>query len=133
VNPALVRRGAGLLLVLHGIAHLPGAIGAWQLAKLQDLPYSTVVLDGHVDVGDVGMAFLGVIWLIASVAVVAAGISVWRGDPRAIDVVAGAATVSLAICLVGLPAAAIGVWVDVAVLVVAAERWIREPAVTDPV
>ena len=67
------------LMTLHGIAHLVGFAGAWQLAPAKEIPYKTTVLGGHLQLGDTGIRVMGVLWLFAAVAfVVAAGGAVFN-------------------------------------------------------
>jgi hypothetical protein len=49
----------GFLMMGHGVAHLPGFLVSWQLATLPDLPYSTTLFAGRLDVGDAGTRILG--------------------------------------------------------------------------
>ena len=45
-----MRYALALLLLGHGIAHLPGFLVGWQLASFPELPFSTTVLAHIVDV-----------------------------------------------------------------------------------
>ncbi len=69
-------------MFLHGLIHLIGVVTFWRLGLHEH--YSTKILGGALDVGDIGMRVLGLAWLIAVVAyaVVAFGMFVeldwWR-------------------------------------------------------
>jgi len=63
-----------LLFVIHGVAHLPGFLTAWRLASLEGMAYKTTLLAGSVDVGDVGIRIVGVVWLLAAIGFVVAGV-----------------------------------------------------------
>jgi hypothetical protein len=41
-----------LLLLAHGVAHLPGFLVSWQLRSFPEMPYRTAFLGGSVDVGE---------------------------------------------------------------------------------
>lgn len=112
---SLLRRAAAVFLVAHAVAHLVGFLGASRLGEFRDAPYTTLVLNGALDVGDGGMRIIGIAWIVAAAAFIGAAVAVWRGRIRA---AALAAIGSLVLCLAGLPAAIVGVWIDVAILVV---------------
>ena len=61
----MLRWALALLLVGHGLAHLPGFLVAWRLRELPMLPYTTTILGGHFDVGALGARLLGLGWLLA--------------------------------------------------------------------
>lgn len=110
----------GFLLAAHGIAHFPGFVSAWKLATLAELPYKTTVLAGRVDVGDTGVRLLGVFWLLAALACLAAGAAVALQTAWALRLAAFAVVASLLMCVVGWPEARIGVAVNIALLVLLA-------------
>jgi len=35
-----------VIAILHGLIHLMGFVAYWPLAKVPDLPYKTILLDG---------------------------------------------------------------------------------------
>jgi hypothetical protein len=126
----LVRRAAAAFFVAHGVAHLVGFLGSWGLGEFEDAPYTTFILNGTVDVGDIGMRVVGVLWLAAAAAFGAAAVAVWRGHIRA---VAALTTFSLVVCVIGLPTAIVGVWVDVAILLALGAVAVVRPAALRPV
>ena len=69
-----MRIALAVLMAVHGVAHLVGFAGAWRLAP-DGIPYKTTVLAGHVDLGDVGIRAVGLLWMGLAVgfAVAAAG------------------------------------------------------------
>ncbi len=107
-----MRTAIALLMALHGIAHLPGFLNSWELVTLEEIPYHTTVLSGRLDVGDVGIRALGVLWLAAAVtfAVAAGGALAHAG--WWIPWAAGAALGSLILSAVEWPEARIGVAVN---------------------
>lgn len=108
------------ILVLHGIAHMPGVIGSWNLAPLDGVPYHTTLLGGRVDVGDAGMRVMGAFWLLAAVGFVVAGAATALHREWAPAMVAATAAVSLGLCILEYPAARIGLALDLAILAVLA-------------
>jgi hypothetical protein len=57
-----------LLLLVHGIAHLPGFLVNWQLRSFPELPFRTTVFGGTLDVGLIGIRAVGVGWLLVTIA-----------------------------------------------------------------
>ena len=57
-----------LLLLVHGIAHLPGFLVNWQLRSFPELPFRTSVFGGTLDVGLIGIRAVGVGWLLVAIA-----------------------------------------------------------------
>src|SRR5690349_17519524 len=105
------------LMALHGIAHLVGFVGSWNLGPpAPAVPYKTTVLAGHVDLGDVGIRVVGVLWLAAAIAfvvtAVGAAMNVEWWMRMALVVTLG----SLALTVLEWPLARIGLYVDVALL-----------------
>jgi hypothetical protein len=71
-----MRFALAMLMLLHGLAHLPGFLVPWRIAHLAELPYGTTVLMGRMDVGDAGIRVVGLLWLLAAIGfcTVAAGV-----------------------------------------------------------
>ena len=63
-----------VLMVLHGVAHLPGFVNEWRLANLEGIAYRTTILAGRVDLGDAGIRVVGLLWLASAVAFCVAGV-----------------------------------------------------------
>ena len=104
------------LMALHGIAHLVGFAGAWQLAPAKEIPYKTTVFGGHWQLGDAGIRVMGVLWLFAALAfIVTAGGAVYntRWWTNAALIVTA---VSLAMTIVEWPEARFGLVVNVGIL-----------------
>jgi hypothetical protein len=129
----MARAVIGLFLALHGVAHAVGFTASWRLAASAEAPYTTSILNGLVDVGDAGIRIIGVLWLVAALAMLAAAVQVWRRSPHAVAAVLTATAFSFVMCLVGLPAAQIGAGIDLVILGVVASAGLngafaREPA-----
>ena len=114
-----------ILMALHGVAHLVGFAGSWQLAP-DGIPYKTTVLGGRVDLGDVGIRTVGLLWLVTAVAfAIAAGAAVTR-TPWWPQLALGVAVVSLLLSSTEWPEARIGVGVNVVIIAaLLAARWMR--------
>lgn len=118
-----MRIALAVLMALHGVAHLVGFAGSWQLAAAGSIPFKTTVLAGHIDLGNAGIRAFGVLWLVAAFAfVVAAGGAAldtewWRA--AALATAAG----SLALTVLEWPQARIGAWLNAAIIVVLLVGW----------
>lgn len=108
------------LLVGHGVAHLVGFVSSWKLATLAELPYKTTVFAGRVDVGDVGIRIIGVLWLLAALAFLLAAGAVGAGAHWAGRFLLATVVASLLLCAVGWPDARIGVAVNAVLMLVLA-------------
>lgn len=108
------------LLALHGVAHWVGFVVNWRLTAFEEMPYTTTLLAGRLDVGDVGIRIVGIFWLLTGMAflVVAAGA---LGRKAWWPPVALAVTVfSIAMSILGWPDARVGVYLNLGILAVLA-------------
>lgn len=126
----LARRAAALFLLAHGFAHLVGFLGSWRLGEFADAPYTTEILNGAVDVGDAGIRAIGLLWIAGAAGFAAAAVAWLRGRHA---VVAAVAIASLALCVVGLPNAIVGVWVNVGILAALAALALARTSAARPV
>jgi hypothetical protein len=126
---SLIRRAAAAFLVAHGVAHLVGFVGSWQLGQLRDAPYTTAILNGAIDVGDAGMRVMGVLWLAAAAAVIGAAVATWRGELRMVAVLTIG---SLVVCVLGLPNAIAGVAIDAVILAALVAITLLRPTALGP-
>ena len=112
----MLRIAFAVFLALHGVAHLVGFAGSFQLGEFRGKPLDTTLLGGRIDVGRGGIRAMGVAWLLTAVAFVAVAGAVWAdaaGWPTLTAVVAG---VSLVLSVLGWPAARVGVFLNLAIL-----------------
>ena len=114
-----------IVLVGHAVAHVVGFVGPWRLISSAELPYKTTLLAGRIDVGDGGIRIVGLLWLAMGCAFIAASAALALRKPEAFAFMAVVAGGSLSLCLVGWPEARIGLFVNVALLVLFAAnlRW----------
>lgn len=113
-----MRIALSLLLLLHGIAHLPGFLVSWRLMKAESMSYGTSIVGGALDVGDTGIRLVGVLWLLVAAACVVAGVAGLRGTPGWPTLALTAVTFSFLLCIIGWPAARIGLALDAALLAI---------------
>ena len=113
-------RGARLLfgafLLLHGLAHAPGILGSWKLATFEGASYRpNVLLD---QAGDSVVYLLGVLWLVAGVTYLLAGIGVLRRAVWWPQAVAVAALTSLVVTTLWAEDAVVGLAINLGVVAV---------------
>jgi len=106
----------GIVLLLHGVAHLVGFVVPWGFGNLPDTAYTTTLLAGRVDIGHTGIRIVGVLWLVTALAFAAAGVGTLMLQPWWRWLTLTVASVSLVLSLLGWPEARIGVLVDLAIL-----------------
>jgi len=110
-----MRFALAALMILHGIAHLVGFAGSWQVGEL---PYKTTVLGGRVDLGDAGIRATGILWLAAAVAFVIVGGGTALNYDWSTKAALYVTLASLALTIFEFPAAKIGLAVNLAILAV---------------
>ncbi len=111
-----MRFALAVLFALHGIAHLVGFAGSWQLAASGDLPYKTTVLNGRIDLGDAGIRMFGLLWIVAALAFVMAAAGIVLEADWWVKLATIVAVGSLALTVLEWPAARIGLYLNVAIL-----------------
>lgn len=111
-----MRYALALLFVAHGVAHLPGFLTSWRLASLEGMAYKTTLLAGSVDVGDVGIRIVGVLWLLVAMGFIASGIGTALGVAGWGTLTAVVASFSLVLSVLEWPEARIGLVVNLVIL-----------------
>lgn len=106
-----------LLLLAHGIAHLPGFLVNWQLRSFPELPFRTTIFAGTLDVGLLGIKAVGGGWLVVAIAfgLAALGVLVRSGwwQPLAYSAVGASVLLTAA----GWPEARLGLVANVLVII----------------
>ncbi len=123
-----MRTALAFILMAHGVAHLPGFLVPWRISSPPDLPYQTRLLNGALELGDLGARVVGVLWLLAAIAFGAAAVATYRGAPRWATFALAVVLFSLILSALGWPASRIGLAVNVVLLVVLAAAFRRSGA-----
>jgi hypothetical protein len=111
-----MRIAVAILLLIHGVAHLPGFVVPWRLAAMPQMPYKTTLLKGSFDAGDAGIRMVGVLWLLAGLGLVAAAVATLRGSSNWPTITLGVLVFSLALCILGWPDSRIGAALNLVLL-----------------
>ena len=109
-----------VLLVAHGVAHLPGFLVSWQLQSFPELPYRTTIVGGSIDVGSSGIRAIGLAWLASSVMFGIAAAAALMQAPWWQSLVLTAVGLSTTLCLAGWPDARLGLVANAVILVIVA-------------
>jgi hypothetical protein len=107
-----------VIALLHGLIHLMGFVAYWPLASLPDLPYKTSLLNGRWELGAAGMRLFSLLWLLAALGWVVAGLLLIFEQPAWAPLMLGATLLSLAICLLDWGVAFRGALIDLAFLLI---------------
>jgi hypothetical protein len=111
-----VRAALIVVMVLHGLAHLPGVIVDWRLSRLSELPYRTSLFWSRLDVGNGGMRIMGALWLAAGIAFEIAAVGAGLGRAWWLPMAGAAAGLSLTISILAAPDAPVGVAVNLLII-----------------
>ena len=104
-----------ILMMLHAVAHLVSVVEAWQLIP-DGFPYKTTVFAGRVDLGDVGIRAVGLVWLFVAIGFLLAAIGAVAGSAWWVPVALGIAASSLLLSFAELPDARTGVVINLAII-----------------
>ena len=88
-----------MYLIVHGLIHLFGFVANSQIVETEDITYQTTVLAGRLDVGDVGTRVLGIVWLLAAVAFVVSGVTIFSSPAWWWSFTLAVTVVSMALCI----------------------------------
>lgn len=114
----IIGRAAAVFIILHGIAHLMATSVYWKLNESPDLPYTTAILGGRIDLGETGIAFFGLLWLVAGLGTALAGVALLLHPAGARGLLLGITLFSLTLCMMVLEAARVGLLINLGILAV---------------
>jgi hypothetical protein len=109
-----MRFAIAFLLLMHGVAHGVGFVGAWGLRS--DMPAVDHLLGGAIALSPGSTRLMGVFWLLAGLGVFASGIAAALRWPLWLPLALGMGAASLLLCLLTLPITWIGAIMNVAVM-----------------
>ncbi|HPN38370.1 MAG TPA: hypothetical protein PL041_08195 [Melioribacteraceae bacterium] len=101
-----------IILVAHAIAHLPGFVMSFKLAKIKELPYSTKVFFKKIEIGEIGIKIYGLIWLVLSLIFFTAVILIIFEMPVFKITIITASILSFLISVLGLPETKFGIIIN---------------------
>ena len=119
-----MRIALAMLMVVHGLAHSVGFVGAWHIGP-ESVPYKTTVLAGRLDLGHAGIRVVGTLWLAAAIAFVLAAIAAVMGVAWWPQLALFVALVSALLSAAELPEARLGLAINVGIIaVLLTGRWL---------
>jgi len=80
----------------------------WKLGGPRSVEYSTSLFNRSLEVGDVGVKLVGLIWLATALAFLAVAVLLWRRHAWALRLTIALLAVSLGLCIAGLPGSIMG-------------------------
>ncbi len=86
------------------------------MITIKEEPYKTTLLLGKIDVGNIGIRVIGIVWLIAAIACIIVAIGSWTNATWWLSTVLYVAIFSLVLCIFGLPGAKIGILANVLII-----------------
>jgi hypothetical protein len=114
----MVQVFVAIFLILHGLVHLLWFVVPWRIMEVDGLPYSTTIIGGRIDVGQGGIRFVGLLWILGAIAFVIAGIGLLFSAPWWWTATLLAAIYSLFLSVLGWPDSKYGALIDVLILAV---------------
>jgi hypothetical protein len=124
-----MRVAMGIYLLVHGLCHFVGFVVPWKIMTMKEEPYRTTLMAGAMEVGDIGIRLVGILWLLACVSFMACGIWALASWPWWRAAILPLALASSVLCVLGLPGAKIGILANglvLAYLAGAGLRWLPE-------
>jgi hypothetical protein len=112
----IMRIVVGIYLLIHGFCHLVGFLVPWKLITSKEEPYKTTLLSGAIEVGDIGIRVVGILWLLTALAFLANGMGALAGSSWWSEAAFGLALTSTVLCVFGLPGAKIGILANLLLL-----------------
>ena len=113
VGGTLAARALAVFLAFHGVAHFAGTGGS---LKLVDGGHADVLGGSAQLAGAAALTTLAIAWAVIGAAYLVVAVLVWIGHPMARAALIGVTAVSLALSVLQLPLAVVGVVIDVALL-----------------
>jgi len=114
----LIQIGLAIFLILHGLVHLLWFVVPWQMTVVDGLPYRTTIFGGNIDVREGGIRFLGLLWVLATIGFVVAGLGLLFSASWWATAVLVAAVYSFLLCLISLPESKWGALIDVGIVAI---------------
>ena len=103
-------------LFVHGFAHLVGFVVSWRIATLKEIPHRTALLAGSIDIGELGIRVVGLLWLLEGLSFAVSSLGVILRAPWSLPLTAVVMVGSVLLCVAGLPDSWIGVFVNLAIV-----------------
>jgi hypothetical protein len=105
-----------IILFMHGFIHLFGFVVPWKITKLEEMPYKTTVLNGSLNIGDLGIRIVGVLWLLIAIAFFLSIYLMFSQNPFWFFFTVIVTLISIVLCILGWPDSKIGVFANLFIL-----------------
>jgi hypothetical protein len=105
-----------VFVALHGLAHLVGFAGAWQLGEPGRVLHKSNIFGGRFKLSSSQLRLAGLLWLICALAFIVVAVLQHAVSPFFPAVALGVAATSGLLCLAFLPEARIGLAINVMII-----------------
>lgn len=112
-----MRYAFALLLGLHGIAHLVGFLVPWGLVESENDGTRTTLMEGTIEVSATSIRMVAILWIPLALAFLAAATGLVAGAAWWYSATVFTAAASLVFCVIHLPEARIGLYVNGFILI----------------
>lgn len=106
-----------VVVIVHGLVHLLGFVAYWPLAEIAELPYKTSLLNGRLLLTNTGIRWFSLFWLLATVGLVTAAVSLMLDRSWWLPLMMAALVVSLGITVLDWQNAFRGAIISLLILV----------------
>lgn len=110
--PVVIVIGLGI----HGLIHLMGFVAYWPLKEVPELAYKTAFLGGRLEFGANGTRLFSVLWLLAAIGFIVAGIALLSEWSWGVPLLVLVTVLSLVITALDWEPAFRGTLINVAIL-----------------
>ena len=107
-----------IFLCIHGVAHLVGFVVLWKIAQLEEIPHKTTLLNGSLDIGEIGIKIVGILWLMTAIAFFVSVYFIFSHSPLWLVFTTFIILLSIILCILGWPDSKIGVFANFFILLV---------------
>jgi hypothetical protein len=107
-----------VFLILHGLVHLLWFVVPWRITEVDGLPYSTKIFNERFDIGDRGIKFFGLLWLLPTILFIISGLVLFFSIPWWFPLTLWASSISCVLCILAWPIARWGALIDVIIIAV---------------
>ena len=107
-----------IFLILHGLVHLLWFVVPWQITEVDGLPYRTTIFAGRMDIHENGIKLMGLLWAVATVGFILAGIGLLFSTSWWWSLTMGVALFSLLLNIINVPESKWGAAIDLVIIAV---------------
>lgn len=116
--PRIMTVIVAVVLIVHGLIHLMGTAVYLGHAQVKGLSYKTTLLNGHWDLGEVGIRIFGALWVLPAFGFMAVALALLAGWGWWKPALVGVTLLSLVLAALDWRNAFMGAIIDAAILAI---------------